>query len=74
MKENDPMLEPYYSCDLEIPIVRIKAKSKEHAEAIMQKFIDVIAEVMHEKIRWNEADWEIIENVYDPETGSWFEQ
>jgi hypothetical protein len=70
--EKDPMLEPYYSCDLEIPIVRIDAKSKEHAEAIMQKFIDVIAEVMHEKIHWDEADWEIQENVYDPETGNWF--
>jgi len=72
--EKDPMLEPFYSCDLEIPIVQIEAKSKEHAEAIMQKFIDVIAEVMHEKIRWHEADWEIVENVYDPETGSWFKQ
>jgi hypothetical protein len=68
----DPMLEPYYSCDLEIPIVRIEAKSKEHAEAIMQEFIDKIAEVMHEKIRWNDSDWEIQENVYDPETGNWF--
>jgi len=29
---------------------------------------------MDEQVRWDEADWEIVENVYDPETGSWFEQ
>ena len=72
MKENDPMLEPYYSCDLEIPIVRIEAKSKEHAEAIMQEFIDKIAPIMDDIIRWDEADWDMTENVYDPETGSWY--
>jgi len=70
----DPMLQPYYSCDLDIPIVRIEAKSKEHAEAIMQKFIDEIAKVMDEQVRWDEADWEIQENVYDPTTESWYEQ
>ncbi len=70
----DPMLQPYYSCDLEIPIVQIEATSKEHAEAIMQKFIDQIAPIMDDIIRWDNADWEIIENVYDPELGVWFEQ
>lgn len=69
----DPMLEPYYSCDLTIPIVHIDAKSKEHAEAIMNKFIDAIAEVMHKKVRWPECDWEIKKNVYDPELGGWKE-
>jgi hypothetical protein len=54
--------------------VRIEAKSKEHAEAIMQEFIDKIAPIMDDKIHWDDSDWEIIENVYDPETGSWFEQ
>jgi hypothetical protein len=68
----DPMLQPYYSCDLDIPIVRIEAQSKEHAEAIMQEFIDKIAPIMDDKISWDNADWEIAENVYDPETGSWF--
>lgn len=71
MTTQDPMLATYYSTDLEIPIVRIEAKSKEHAEAIMQKFIDVIAEVMHEKIHWDECDWEIQENVYDETEGVW---
>jgi hypothetical protein len=70
----DPMLQPYYSCDLSISIVNIEAKSKEQAEYIMQRFIDKIALVMDDKIRWHEADWEIAENVYDPTTGSWFEQ
>ncbi len=68
----DPMLEPYYSCDLEIPIVRIEAKSKEHAEAIMQKFIDAIAPIMDDIIQWDEADWEIQKNVYSPEDGVWY--
>ena len=68
------MLQPYYSCDLSIPIVRIEAKSPEHAEAIMQKFIDQIANVMHTQIHWNDCDWQIQENVYDPTTGSWLEQ
>ena len=71
---NDPMLQPYYSCDLSIPIVNIEATSAKQAEAIMQKFIDEIAVVMDEQVRWHEADWEIIENVYDPTTGSWYEQ
>jgi hypothetical protein len=66
------MLEPYYSCDLEIPIVRIEAKSKEHAEAIMQEFIDKIAEVMDDKVRWDDSDWEIQKNVYSPEDGVWY--
>jgi hypothetical protein len=69
---DDPMLQPYYSCDLSISIVNIEATSAKQAEAIMQKFIDEIAEVMHEQVRWNEADWEIQENVLDPETGTWY--
>ena len=72
--ETDTMLQPYYSCDLSISIVNIDARNKYHAEAIMQKFIDEIAVVMDEQVRWHEADWEIAENVYDPTTGSWFEQ
>jgi len=66
------MLEPYYSCDLEIPIVRIEAKSKEHAEAIMQEFIDAIAPIMDDKVRWDDSDWEIQKNVYSPEDGVWY--
>jgi len=68
----DQMLEPYYSCDLDIPIVRIEATSREHAEAIMQTFIDKIAPIMDDTIHWDDANWTIEENVYDPETDSWY--
>jgi hypothetical protein len=71
MTEKDPMLANYYSTDLSIPIVRIEAKSVKQAEAIMQKFIDKIAEIMSDKIRWNECDWVIQENVYDETKGEW---
>jgi hypothetical protein len=67
----DPMLQPYYSCDLSISIVRIEAKSPEQAEYLMQRFIDKIALVMDDKIHWDEANWEIEENVYLPELGEW---
>ena len=67
----DPMLQPYYSCDLDIPIVRIEAKSKEQAEYIMQRFIDKIALVMDDKVHWDNANWTIEENVYLPELGEW---
>jgi hypothetical protein len=72
--EDPTLYAPYYSCDLSISIVNIEAKNKHHAEAIMQKFIDEIAVVMDEQVRWHEADWEIAENVYDPATGTWSEQ
>jgi len=67
----DPMLQPYYSCDLDIPIVRIEATSREHAEAIMQIFIDQISLIMDDVIHWDNADWSIEENVYVPELGEW---
>ena len=67
----DTMLEPYYSCDLSISIVNINARNKYHAEAIMQKFIDEIAKVMDTVVCWNEADWEIEENVFIPEYQEW---
>lgn len=67
----DPMLQTYYSCDLDIPIVRIEAKNPEHAEYIMQRFIDQIALVMTDKVHWNDANWSIEENVFLPELGEW---
>ena len=67
----DPMLQPYYSCDLDIPVVRIDAKNREHAEYIMQRFIDKIAVIMDDKIHWDDANWTIEENVYLPELGEW---
>lgn len=61
----------YYSTDLTIPIVEIMAETKEQAEAIMQEFIDSIAPVMELKIRWDEANWEIQENILDETKGEW---
>lgn len=61
----------YYSTDLSISIVEIKARSKKHAEAIMQEFIDKIAPIMENKVRWDEANWDIEKNVLDKKTGEW---
>jgi hypothetical protein len=65
------MFAPYYSTDLDIPIVQIFAKNRHHAEAIINEFIDKISEIMSDKIRWNEANWEIQKNVLDEPTGEW---
>ena len=64
-------MNKYYSTDLTIPIVEIMAETEEQAEAIMQEFIDSIAPVMELKIRWDEADWEIQENILDETKGEW---
>lgn len=61
----------YYSTDLSISIVEIVAKNKRHAEAIMQTFIDEIARVMDKVVRWDEADWEIQENILDESKREW---
>jgi hypothetical protein len=66
-----PDCDKYYSADLSISMVEIKARSKEEAEAIMQEFIDKIAPIMDDKIRWDEANWEIEENVLDKKEGVW---
>lgn len=65
--------EKYYSTgqDLTISMVEIKANSVEEAEAVMQRFIDKIAEVMKDEVRWDEADWSIEENVLNKKTGEW---
>lgn len=65
--------EKYYSTgqDLTISMVEIKANSVEEAEAVMQRFIDKIAEVMKDEVRWDEADWSIEENVLNKKAGEW---
>ena len=63
--------DKYYSTDLRISIVEIVAKNEKQAEAIMQKFIDEIAVVMDTVVRWDEADWEIQENILDETKGEW---
>jgi hypothetical protein len=69
--EDPTLYADYYSCDLDIPIVRIEAKSKEQAEYVMQRFIDKIALVMDDKVHWDDANWTIEENVFLPELGEW---
>jgi hypothetical protein len=64
-------VEKYYSTDLSIAITEIKADSKEQAEAIMQEFIDKIAPIMDDKIRWEESEWSIEENVLNEAEGVW---
>lgn len=67
------MAEKYYCTGqaLTISMVDIKANNAEEAEAVMQRFIDKIAEVMKDEVRWDEADWTIEENILDEETGEW---
>jgi hypothetical protein len=69
--DESKLYDDYFSCDLEISIVQIKADSEEEAEARMQKFIDKIAPVMDEVIRWDEANWEIQKNVFVKELQEW---
>ena len=68
------MSKKYYSTDLTISIVSIKARSKKQAEKRMQTFIDKIAPIMDDKIRWDEADWTIEENILNEEKGEWVKQ
>jgi hypothetical protein len=65
--------EKYYSTgkDLTISIVEIVANSMEEAEAVMQRFIDKIGEVMKDEVRWDEADWTIEENTLNEEGTEW---
>jgi hypothetical protein len=52
-------------------MVDIKASSVEEAEAVMNKFVDKIAKVMADEVRWDEADWSIEENVFDNKEQVW---
>jgi len=66
--------EKYYSVDLSISMVEVYGKSREEVEAIMNQFIDRIAPIMKDKVRWDEANWEIQENVLDEKEGVWHTQ
>lgn len=65
--------DKYYSTgqDLTISMVEIKASSMEEAEEVMQRFIDEIAKVMKDEVRWDEADWSIQENTMNAEGTGW---
>ena len=43
----------------------------EEAEAVLQKFIDKIGEVMKDEVRWDEADWTIEENTMNEAGTGW---
>ena len=66
------MSERYYSVDLSISIVEVYGKNRKEVEAIMQEFIDKISPIMDDKVRWDEANWEIQENVLDKKKGVWY--
>ena len=70
------MAKKYYCTgqDLTISMVEIKAKSAKQAEAVMQRFIDEIAKIMVDEVRWDEADWTIEENIFDKKKGEWVTQ
>ena len=67
------MSNKYYCTgqDLTISMVDIKANSVEEAEAVMQRFIDAIGEIMTDEVRWDEADWSIQENTLNEAEGIW---
>ena len=69
--EDPKMYADYYSCDLAISITNINAKNRHHAEAVMQTFIDEIAKIMDDELSWDDAQWDIEENVFCPEYGTW---
>jgi hypothetical protein len=71
MTEKDPMLSPFYATDLSITIGQIKADSAEHAEQLMNDFIDKIGDVMADVLSWDECDWRIRESVYNKKQGVW---
>jgi hypothetical protein len=71
MPKKDPMLAPFYATDLSITIGQIKADSAEHAEELMNEFIDKIGDVMADVLSWDECDWRIRESVYSKEQGVW---
>jgi glutamate dehydrogenase/leucine dehydrogenase len=66
-------VDTYYSTDLTISIVDIKASSKAEAEAIMQRFVSRIAPIMDNVIRWDATDWTIQQNNLDESQGIWIE-
>lgn len=74
MLSGTTLMPKYYCTDLSISIVEIVADTEEEAEAVMNKFIDRIAPIMKDKVRWDEADWEIKETILDETEGIWVEQ
>ena len=64
-------MEKFYSTDLTLSIIEINANSKEEAEKVINDFLDLISPILKDKVRWEEADWTISENVLDEKKGEW---
>ena len=65
------MTQKYYSTDVTISIGEIVANSKEEADKLISEFVAKIIPLMADKIRWEEADWEVEENVLNEVAGIW---
>lgn len=64
-------MDKYYSADLSISIVEIKASSKQQAEAIISEFIDRIGPVMADQICWDKYSWTVEESILNEKEGVW---
>lgn len=64
-------MNKFYSTDLTLSIIEINANSKEEAEKVINEFLDLISPILENKIRWEEANWDIQENVLDENKGEW---
>ncbi len=73
MESNEVQENPnkYYSADLSISIVEIKARSKEQAEYIIREFVNKISPLMENEVKWDEAVWTVEENVLNEKDGVW---
>lgn len=65
------MKESFYSTDITISINEIKASSQKEADALISEFIAKISTTMQDKIRWDEADWQIQTNIFNADKGVW---
>jgi len=65
------MTKKYYSTDVTISIGEIVANSKEEADELISQFVAKIIPLMADRIRWEEADWEVEENVLNEVAGIW---
>jgi len=64
-------MNKFYSTDLTLSIIEINANSKAEAEKVINDFLDLIAPILKDKIRWEEADFNISENILDENKGEW---
>lgn len=61
----------YYWTDITIPVTGINAKNAAEAEALINEFLDKVALIMVDKVRWDNADWTIQEDTLDEAKSQW---